>query len=105
MYIDLVNGAGSNSIFLYSYPEISETGISFSATFSRTSNFQELGLPLVCQRTRTPITAEMLQQIKKRKDNGETVNFIAKHERISESAIRYALKKNADPTCQCLPQT
>jgi len=74
-------------------------------TSKKCANFQELGLPPVCQRTRKPITAEMLQRIKKRKENGESVNSIAKHERISESAIRYALKKNADPTCQCLPQT
>ena len=78
-------------------------------TSNNSANFQELGMPPECQRTRTPITAEMLQRIKKRKENGESVNSIANHEKISEGAIRYALKKPCPdsvcprPDCDLIP--
>jgi DNA-binding CsgD family transcriptional regulator len=62
-------------------------------TAKKCATFQELGLPPVCKRTRTLISEEMLQRIKKRKEVGESINSIAKHEGISEGAIRYALKK------------
>ena len=62
-------------------------------TAKKCSSFQEMGMPPAYKRTRTLISEEMLQRIQNRRDAGESINSIAKHERITEGAIRYALKK------------
>jgi DNA-binding CsgD family transcriptional regulator len=62
-------------------------------TAKKCSTYQELGLPPEYKRTRTLISDEMLLRIQKRRDNGESVNSIARHEGVTEGAIRYALRK------------
>jgi DNA-binding CsgD family transcriptional regulator len=62
-------------------------------TAKKCATYKELGLPPAHKRTRTLISDEMLLRIKKRRDNGESINSIARHESITEGAIRYALRR------------
>jgi DNA-binding CsgD family transcriptional regulator len=87
------------------YRKLGVHSISEAVTF--TTNHQMLFLPETYQRereeiqykeiptkkNRRPLTKEIFLHIQQGLDNRQSVNSIAKYEGISESAIRYAIKK------------